>query len=458
MPICSICEGQASDLLCGRWYCRQCMQAVLDKPSPFPPPPREKVSILDETGHLIRAPFCSICHDRIAAFIVFGTAICMDCSRAKREWPDEPDELEDSQVIPDKPQRSHKGSSVIGFPDEYVCIDVETTGIDFIDDEIIEVAALHVKDGAICDRFSSLIRPLRSHIVFSYGTIHKLGYDSFDDVPREVFDDYCKRNLVSDSVEQLTGITNDMLLNGPTEDVVIPQFHEFIGNHILVGHNVNFDINFLYDACQRCGLVLGNGCVDTLRIARKLLPELKHHRLSDVASYFGIRPDTVHRAEADVITTIECFNAMKSRILETQTISDFVKEAIGSSPKISARSMQKIKKKHFRTSELVLPDTVDPSHPLYGKSVVFTGELSVSRREAAQMATDRGASVKTKVSRKTDFLVVGQQDIAVVDISGISGSERAAQEINASGKGNIQIITEQDFINLVNPGVEAGAL
>ena len=80
----------------------------------------------------------------------------------------------------------------------------------------------------------------------------------------------------------------------------------------------------------------------------------------------------------------------------------------------------------------------------------------MERADAAQMAVDVGAVIKSSVSGKTDFLVVGQQDIMLVGASGTSTKERRAQEINSSGKGNIQVITEQEFIELASPKTEAG--
>lgn len=356
------------------------------------------------------------------------------------------------------PERLRKGSGVIDFPEEYICIDVETTGLDPVSDEIIEVAALHVRGGEVCGRFSSLVRPLRSHAVLPFGAIPKMGYDDFAGVPQDFSDDYYRENLISDSVEQLTGITNGMLRNAPSGDTVIPQFYDFIGNHLLVGHNVNFDINFLYDSCRRCGLILENNYVDTMRLSRKLLPRLKRHRLSDLAAHLGIEQDTAHRAESDAFTTVKCLEAMKSLVLETQTVPDFVNRFPTSTRADSARQLGRIQEqKHFRPCDLISPDAADPSHPLCGKCVVFTGELGISRRDAAQMAANVGAVVKTDVSRKTDFLVVGQQDLSLVGSSGISVKEKKARELNNSGKGNIQLLSEQEFVKLANAQKEAGA-
>lgn len=434
------------------WFCGECTQKILNKRRPAPP--QRKVLFLDDTGRLQRLPFCSVCRDRLAVFGVGGLWTCRHC----RDWPDglEP-ELDTG--VPDKPKRPGLGASVIDFPSEYVCVDVETTGRDPAEDEIIEIAALHVKDGAVCGVFSSLVRPKYSHVPWTQKEIEALGYSSVDDVPRAVFEDGSNRPKLPAAIVKLTGITDDMLRDAPGAEEVIPQFHEFAGDHVLAGHYVIFDLYFLYDACREHGLLLKNDYIDTLRIARNLLPELPHHDLSSLVSRFGIVQETAHRAEADARAAAECLEAMKALVLQTQTVSEYVSGFVDSARKPSARTRKKIyEEKRLRPAGLAAPEDPDPTHPLYGKTVVFTGELHMPRAGAAQMAADVGAVVKTAVSGKTDFLVVGQQDVNLVGSSGISGKERKAREINASGKGNIQILSEQDFIRLTGPEKAAGAV
>ena len=95
-----------------------------------------------------------------------------------------------------RPQRPGKGASVIDFPSEYMGIDIETTGLDYQFDEIIEIAAVHVKDGNIVGRFSSLIQPSSSKCIVSFGRIQALGYNSFSDVPHDVFDALCRERMI----------------------------------------------------------------------------------------------------------------------------------------------------------------------------------------------------------------------------------------------------------------------
>lgn len=152
--------------------------------------------------------------------------------------------------------RDRKGHSLLAFPSRYVVLDLETTGLDPQYDDIIEVAAIRIVDGAIEDSFSSLVNP---------------GYS------------------IDEFIAELTGITDDMLAPAPSLDSVLPAFLSFIGSDVVVGHNVNFDINFIYDSCSALSLEpFSNDFVDTMRISRKLFPEDRHHILKILSADLGL--------------------------------------------------------------------------------------------------------------------------------------------------------------------------
>ena len=79
-------------------------------------------------------------------------------------------------------ERLHKGNSIIDFPKQYISIDVETTGLDYDYDEIIEISALLIKDGEVVDEYTSLVKPKVSHCILTYGYLHELGYERFSDL------------------------------------------------------------------------------------------------------------------------------------------------------------------------------------------------------------------------------------------------------------------------------------
>lgn len=169
------------------------------------------------------------------------------------------------------------------FPQEYICVGVETTGLDPNLDRIIEVAAIHVKNRDIVDRFSSLV-------AVSDG------------------------RKIPEEIRALTGIDDDMLSGAPGEEEVIPEFYQFISGHVLVGHNVKFGLSFLNNACFRNGYILENKSVDTLEFSKKLYKQLKNHSLIEVARSLGVSQVEAHRAEADALLAAKCFERMRSEV------------------------------------------------------------------------------------------------------------------------------------------------
>lgn len=339
-----------------------------------------------------------------------------------------------------KPQRPGKGSNIIDFPPEYMAIDIETTGLDYQFDEIIEIAALYVKDGNIVDSFSALIQPSSPKCIVSFGRIQALGYDSFSDVPHDVFDALCKEHLLPESVVTLTGITDEMVRSASLADQVMPKFHTFIGDHVLVGHNANFDINFIYDACQQCGLHLGNDFIDTMRISKKVFPELEHYRLPDLVKRMGISQDVAHRAEADAETAFQCFEGMKKIALESKTIDDFRKE------------FRSRKSQNYRASLLAVTaetDDFDETNPLYGKVVVFTGALSsMGRKEAFQIVANLGGHPEDKITKKTNFLVIGDDEFSKSRRDGETNKMKKANAYREKGQ-DIVTLSESTFFQML---------
>lgn len=179
--------------------------------------------------------------------------------------------------------RDCKGQSLLAAFDDYIVIDLETTGLSPSDGEIIEFAAVKVRNGEIIDTFSSLANP---------------------------------RCLIDLHITALTGITNDMLAQAPDIAEVLGSFLTFIHGAPLVGHNVSFDVNFLYDSAVRhYGQPVCNDWVDTLRIARRVAAHLPNHKLATLANYYGIPNDQAHRALSDVLCTQKLYEQFKHYFL-----------------------------------------------------------------------------------------------------------------------------------------------
>jgi len=168
-----------------------------------------------------------------------------------------------------------------------IIFDFETTGLDPFKDEIIEIAAEKIKpDGELIENFYGLINPT---IEVSYGA------------------------------EQTHGITHEHLeAEGKEPKIIIPAFKEFIGQDVLVGHNIaRFDLLFLKQHLEKLKLEeLKNKYIDTLYMARQLLKGMPDYKLTTLASFFRINIDGAHRAAKDVQMTREVF-------LKLFKISDF---------------------------------------------------------------------------------------------------------------------------------------
>ena len=186
---------------------------------------------------------------------------------------------------------AHAGSLQINEA-PYVVFDVETTGSAAgKGGGITEFGALKLVRGEVVDQFTTLVNPGR---------------------PIDPF------------VVRLTGITDRMVVDAPSISEVMPRFEEFVEGCVLVGHNVQFDCSFVTAA--RGGVKLPNEVLDTLKLARCLVPGLRRYRLSALVSHFGVRQAPNHRALADAAATTEVFKNLL-KLLRSAGI-DSVGEAV----------------------------------------------------------------------------------------------------------------------------------
>lgn len=151
---------------------------------------------------------------------------------------------------------------------DYVVFDLETTGISNKYDSIIEISAVKVRNGKIVDEYSKLVNPGRH---------------------------------IPERASFVNHIYDDMVYDKPAIDKVLPEFIEFIGDDLLVGHNIHsFDMKFIYRDCRMVFCQIpDNDYADSLYLARKCFPELNHHRLSDLADCLHLSTENAHRALYD---------------------------------------------------------------------------------------------------------------------------------------------------------------
>ncbi len=181
--------------------------------------------------------------------------------------------------FPTKKKNPLVGDAVVGFPDSYVVVDLETTGLSPKTDIILEFAAIKVVNGEIADTFQSLCDP---------------GFD------------------IPPMITAITGITNEMVRCAPNPGSVLPHFLDFVSDSFVIGHNVLFDVRFI--AAANDGF--HNTYIDTMKIFRTLHPSLPHHRLSDMVDFYKKQNESAHRALSDCFATNACFNAMKDEALK----------------------------------------------------------------------------------------------------------------------------------------------
>ncbi len=163
---------------------------------------------------------------------------------------------------------------------EFVVFDVETTGLSVTDgDRIIEIAAARLREGKIIDRFTTFVDPLRALNPEAMKTNH---------------------------------ITEKMILGAPKAVDVLPRFVEFVGSTAVVAHNASFDVKFVSYELSLYGRRMREDTpvIDTLKMARALLPQLTSFRLDHLANSLGVRVKETHRAMADVELLAEVFQKL----------------------------------------------------------------------------------------------------------------------------------------------------
>ena len=174
---------------------------------------------------------------------------------------------------------------------EYIVFDIETTGLSQKKNKIIEIGAVKVKDGEEIDRFSEFINP---------------------------------EEPIPYSIEQLTSITDEMVMHAPTVDVILPKFLEFCGDDIVVAHNAAFDTGFIKKNARDLGMKFDNTIMDTMTLSHMLLPELGKFTLDRVCKALNVKNEHHHRAVDDANATAKIFVKLYEMLVErgVKTVED----------------------------------------------------------------------------------------------------------------------------------------
>ena len=187
------------------------------------------------------------------------------------------------------------GNKDINIKDTTFCVlDLETTGLSYRTEKITEIGIMKVKNGEVIEEFDELVDPEKP---------------------------------IPERVVEVTHITDEMVKGKPTIDIMMPKALEFIGDSIVVTHNTDFDIGWMRYNCSNLGLEFNNTYLDTLRLSKKMYPDLTKYKLGYIAEKLGIEVDVAHRALADVDTTVKVLNKMLEEITKNgaKTLEDIDK-------------------------------------------------------------------------------------------------------------------------------------
>ncbi|WP_297377040.1 exonuclease domain-containing protein [uncultured Helcococcus sp.] len=283
---------------------------------------------------------------------------------------------------------------------DYCVLDTETTGLSSYYDEVIEIAILKVRGNEIVDKYSQLIKP-------------QYEIDSF--------------------ITLLTGITNEMVKDMPSIIDVKDEVIQFLGDDIIIGHNTSFDMRFLNAGFN---MSLENKYMDTMQFARKVFPELKHHRLSDLTEYLELSSNE-HRSLADCISTKELYDVIK------YTMS---KRNVGISDLWAIRRGGK----GIDINSIVPTEVeIDEDNFFYNRHVVLTGKLErMLRKDAMQIIVNLGGILDKNVIKSTNYLILGNNDYNAILKGGKSSKHKKAEKLKLEGQ-DIEIIDEFTFYNLL---------
>lgn len=255
------------------------------------------------------------------------------------------------------------------------------------------------------------------------------------------------------------GITANDVKNSPKFPEVWDQIKHFFNENIIVAHNAIFDMTVLKSCLLEYNLDIPNFYyLCSIPISTYACNGEKiGQSLKDRTEYFGIKIDQHHNALSDAIAcaklVIKCIEAK-----ECDSLMSYYQKCYNLSIKhfYNVKPQKTFGKKTRKQFNRVIISEITPTknnfdttHIFYGKNIVFTGELdSMQRKDAMQRVVDLGGILKSSVSRKTDFLIVGKQDKSIVGDDGLSRKEEKAYELIEKGF-NIKILNEDEFLKIL---------
>lgn len=274
---------------------------------------------------------------------------------------------------------------------DYVVLDVETTGIDRKNDRIVEIAILEIANGNIVDQYQTLVNP---------------------GIP------------ISPGAYQVHGISDADVASAPKAEHIAAEIADRLRGKPVVGHSVTFDLDFVEEAFRDAGITEKLSYIDTLSFSRKLFPTFPKYGLQELLSLLNIEKGEAHRALGDAISTYRLFERCKD---------EWNRQAAETARQTRIQKEQETLERRTKYANSPLLDCV----------FVFTGNFTLPRDVIEATASTVGALVRTAVSGKTDYLVVGDTS----DIPDRKKLVKAAEIIEKGGK--LQKITEAEYVAMI---------
>lgn len=296
------------------------------------------------------------------------------------------------------PSRSNKGKSLIDLPDDYVVFDI-TTGDTSYGSDLFEIAAHKVVNDVIVSSFHELIK-------------------------------HDNNIYVDDFVVEKTGITHEMLLTqGIDLEIVLKDFLDFIGSSVLITHYNGFVINYVYDILEHFGHIFNNDFVDTMRIAKKVYPNLVSYSQDYLLDFLVMPPRKHKRSLTDIDNIFDIYKHLKSKVYNEKIVLSYrqlnpYKVNISEDEKIDNPM---IKNKHF----------------------AFTGTLEkMERKDACELVVRNSGICDSSIIKKTNYLVLGELDYAKTKHGEKSSKILKAEKLISDGI-DLKIIDENYFYEMI---------
>lgn len=237
---------------------------------------------------------------------------------------------------------------------DFVVLDVETTGLSPEKEKIIEIAIVRVCDRVVTDQYESLVNPGKA---------------------------------LSSRITKLTGLTDEDLAAAPQFSEIAKQIIDFIGPSVVLAHNAPFDMSFLSNELNACGIVPKLVCLDTVPVAKKAYPELPNHKLETLITELNLADKQTHRAMDDVLCTLKMFNSVCERY---------------GSPLVEAISSCCTPISDYRIQFKQLP--------LEGLRFALVGNFTFAYSAAKKLISVAGGKVVSTSDFDADYLVYGYID------------------------------------------------